>query len=81
MTLPCTQETAIQRIEGKLDKLTELLTDVAVQRSDITHLEKRMDKVELKVAEIDARPAGWLKSIAIAVVTAILAVIGSHFTR
>ena len=65
MTDPCQQAPTIHRMETKVDRLTDVVSQIAVQQNDITHLTTSLNglrdwmiKIERRVGELEKAPGG-----------------------
>jgi len=65
-------EDRLARIEGKVDKLTEVVTQVAVQQKDIDHLTGECVRIENRVDVLESIPK---KAMWAAIVAAIVAMV------
>lgn len=74
-----TEETTEQRltvIEGKIDKLTELVSQTQLQEYRLSVVEQKVEKVQEKIIDLDKRAGNtalkWLGIIASSIITILL---------
>ena len=74
-----TEETTEQRltvIEGKIDKLTELVSQTQLQEYRLSVVEQKVEKAQEKIIDIDKRAGNtalkWLGIIASSIITILL---------
>lgn len=73
MTLPCDKGPTLERIESKLDMLTEIVSRQAVQENDIDHLGSRLREMDTDVKELKEWKDKWGgAAIALGMVGAVL---------
>lgn len=81
MTIPCTKGAEIERIEKKIDRLTELVTAVAVQDEKIKALSAKCGAVEKRLDAVEATPRKvWIAAL-IAIAAAGINFIVTHITK
>ena len=56
----CTERPSLERMEKKIDKLTDLIAQVAVTQVSVGHLEQTVEKHDKRLQIIEAQPRRFL---------------------
>lgn len=79
MTVPCDKGPALERIESKLDRLTEVLVDTAVLRESHNNLAEKVTGIHDRVEELEAVPKRAMWAAVAAALAAVINLLFSHW--
>jgi len=81
VTVPCDKGPALERIEIKLDRLTEVITESAVTRNNVLHLQEGAKKIDQRVSELENVPKKAMIAAFLAAMAAVVQLLFSGWGR
>lgn len=79
MTIPCDKGPALERIETKLDRLAEVVTESAVTRNNVAHLQEKVDSVVKRVKDLEDVPKRAMWAALVAAIVSVVNLLFSHW--
>ena len=56
MTIPCDKGPALERIESKIDRMSEVVIQSAVTTNNVAHLQEQLGHIDERVKELEDLP-------------------------